>query len=287
VLDGAAALAVPTRQGQSLHIEIEKKQIIRWKSWDNLGACWFEATFELPTFNTITTSDTDIAATLVRFFQVIEAENNFFSKQKNGFRCETRLEFPRDWGLGSSSTLIYMLAEWTSTNPYFLLEKTMGGSGYDLACAGIDTAIIYKRNNINPNIQLIDFQLIFIENLYFVYLGKKQNSREGITRYREIGSPNPSILAEITTLSQAMLTCKTLAEMELIIQTHEQLVANYLALKTAKSLYFADFWGQVKSLGAWGGDFVLATSERSENETMLYFKEKGFTTIVPYRKMIL
>jgi mevalonate kinase len=287
VLDGAAALAVPTKQGQSLHIELEKKQTIRWKSWDNLGACWFEATFELPTFSIVSTSDAIIATTLVDFFQVIEAENRFFSKQRNGFRCETRLGFPRNWGLGSSSTLIYMLAEWTNTNPYFLLEKTMGGSGYDLACAGIDSAIIYKRNGINPSIQLVDFQPNFIENLYFVYLGKKQNSREGITRYREKNTLDSSIVERISMLSNTMLVCKTLAEMEQIIETHERLVADYLALENVKSLYFADFWGQVKSLGAWGGDFVLITSSRNENETILYFQEKGFTTIIPYHKMIL
>jgi mevalonate kinase len=287
VLDGAAALAVPTKQGQSLHIESERKSIIRWKSWDNKGACWFEAVFELVDFSIFNASDISIANTLADFFKVIETENGFFSKQQNGFRCETRLEFPRDWGLGSSSTLIYMLAQWTGINPYFLLEKTMGGSGYDLACAGIDSAIIYERNGVNPTIQIVDFQPIFAENLYFIHLGKKQNSREGITRYRAKKGENQSILNEITNLSKAMLDCKTLAEMEQVIANHEKIVADYLDLPMVQSLYFADYWGKTKSLGAWGGDFILATSERSEPETLQYFQQKGYQTIIPYHKMIL
>jgi len=35
----------------------------------------------------------------------------------------------------------------------------------------------------------------------------------------------------------------------------------------------------MKSLGAWGGDFVLATSQASEEETRKYFGQKGFTTV--------
>jgi mevalonate kinase len=180
-----------------------------------------------------------------------------------------------------------MLAQWTGINPYFLLEKTMGGSGYDLACAGIDSAIIYERNGVNPTIQIVDFQPIFAENLYFIHLGKKQNSREGITRYRAKKTENQSILNEITRLSKAMLDCKTLAEMEQVIANHEKIVADYLDLPMVQSLHFADYWGKTKSLGAWGGDFILATSERSEPETLQYFQQKGYQTIIPYHKMIL
>ncbi len=287
MLDGAAALAVPTRQGQSLHVEDMKPFSIRWKSWDNKGECWFDAIFDLVAFDIVETSDLPTAVTLRQFFQVIEAETSFFSRQAHGFRCETRLEFPRDWGLGSSSTLIYMLAVWTGINPYLLLEKTMGGSGYDIACAGIDSTIIYQRNANTPNIQLVDFQPAFAKNVYFVHLGKKQNSREGITRYRAKKAENATEIQAIDNFTNALLACKTLVELNEIIIAHENFVANYLALPRAKNLYFADFWGEIKSLGAWGGDFVLATSQQDEAATIAYFQQKGFTTILPYSKMIL
>ena len=46
----------------------------------------------------------------------------------------------------------------------------------------------------------------------------------------------------------------------------------------------SDFDGEIKSLGAWGGDFILATSDENPST---YFKAKGFETILPYSEMIL
>jgi hypothetical protein len=37
-------------------------------------------------------------------------------------------------------------------------------------------------------------------------------------------------------------------------------------------------------LGAWGGDFVLATGGEKEKQ---YFIQKGFTTVLSYAEMIL
>jgi hypothetical protein len=47
---------------------------------------------------------------------------------------------------------------------------------------------------------------------------------------------------------------------------------------------FPDYSRAIKSLGAWGGDFVLATGNFNE---MDYFKQKGFHTIISYHKMVL
>jgi len=47
---------------------------------------------------------------------------------------------------------------------------------------------------------------------------------------------------------------------------------------------FSDFPGSIKSLGAWGGDFVLAASASpAEN----YFKTRGYTTYFAYHDFIL
>jgi hypothetical protein len=47
---------------------------------------------------------------------------------------------------------------------------------------------------------------------------------------------------------------------------------------------FSDYFGQTKSLGAWGGDFILATGN---DDTPIYFKNKGFDTVISYQDMIL
>ena len=47
---------------------------------------------------------------------------------------------------------------------------------------------------------------------------------------------------------------------------------------------FADFNGQIKSLGAWGGDFILASGDR---QTPSFFEDKGFKTVIAYKDFIL
>ena len=48
VLEGATALAVPTKFGQDLKVEKIKEPQLIWGSFTNTGDCWFEAVFELP-----------------------------------------------------------------------------------------------------------------------------------------------------------------------------------------------------------------------------------------------
>ena len=61
-------------------------------------------------------------------------------------------------------------------------------------------------------------------------------------------------------------------------------MSNILELQTIKESLFPDFDGVIKSLGAWGGDFVLVIARENPTD---YFKEKGFETIVSYQDMIL
>jgi mevalonate kinase len=288
VLDGAKALALPTILGQSLNVKtIEDSNFFTWKSYDNLRQLWFEGSFDIEKMEVLKTTDNAVSSTLLQMFQAIKSLKNDFFLKKNGLEVSTHLEFPRDWGLGSSSTLVYCLAEWAEIDPYVLLEKTMGGSGYDIACAGAKQAIIFERKSGESLYENVDFKPDFSQNLYFIYLGKKQNSREGIARYREKSKSKSTDIQEVTNLTNDILNCKNLIDFEKILEEHESLVSRYLDLPTAKSLFFQDYFGTIKSLGAWGGDFVLATSNRSEKETFSYFLQKGFETIVPYDKMIL
>ena len=73
-------------------------------------------------------------------------------------------------------------------------------------------------------------------------------------------------------------------EFALALQQHEIEMSAVLELQTVQEVLFEDFKGIVKSLGAWGGDFVLAISK--ENPTS-YFKEKGYEIVIPYSNMIL
>lgn len=286
VLDGAKALALPTRLGQLLRIdEIEESKLI-WESYDEQKNAWFKAEFALSDFEIVHSEDEKIAATLQQILLKARVQNNAFLTDNQGVKCRTKLEFPRDWGLGSSSTLIYMIAKWAEVNPYWLLKETMGGSGYDIACAGINRPILYQRNGINPLIEEIDFKPPFAENLYFVHLGKKQNSRDGIARYRSYDKDKEFAIQRIQLLTENILTCSELLDFEELIISHESLISTYLELPTIKKSHFSDYWGALKSLGAWGGDFILATSDKDAAATRSYFSKKGFETVLTFEEMI-
>jgi hypothetical protein len=77
--------------------------------------------------------------------------------------------------------------------------------------------------------------------------------------------------------------CYTLQDFERILNAHEQKISKLLAQPTIKQMLFKDYPNTIKSLGAWGGDFVLATGNNSD---MDYFKNKGYNTIIPFQEMI-
>ena len=97
----------------------------------------------------------------------------------------------------------------------------------------------------------------------------------------------PELIDRISVLTKKMLEAKTLADFEDSVQQHEDLISTQLQMTKVKALYFDDYWGTVKSLGAWGGDFVMVSSTQNEAETRAYFLEKGFEVFLPYREMIL
>jgi len=51
--------------------------------------------------------------------------------------------------------------------------------------------------------------------------------------------------------------------------------------------YFADFEGEIKSLGAWGGDFYLISTNLSYSGVKKYFENKGLNTLFRWDDLIL
>ena len=292
VLDGATSLAVPTKYGQDLIIQPIEEPVLVWGSFTNEGNCWFEAQFSLPklrltsaSFNSDNEGSSEtIAETLQTILQEARKLNTDFLQTEKGFIVKTNLTFPQDWGLGSSSTLINNIASWANVNPFDLLWNAFSGSGYDIACAKHDSPIFYELKNRKPVISEVDFSPTFKDNLFFVYLNQKQNSREGIKRYREKKQHIEKEIQRISDLSKEMVLATSLSDFENIVEEHENIIASIVELPKVKEQLFSDYSGQVKSLGAWGGDFVLATGNQ---DSLTYFKQKGYTTVIPYKDMIL
>lgn len=286
VLDGALAIGLPTRPGQWLRWDVsnEYNGHCHWRSLDADGQCWFEGLFELDSLSYLQGSEEQTGQTLARVLQAARSLQPGFLRQDAGIRVETALEFPRLWGLGSSSTLLSNLARWAGVDVYELSSRTFGGSGYDLAAATAEGPFWYQKG-ASP--LPCPFAPPFADQLAFVYLGHKQNSREGIQRYRALGTPDPAHLQAISDISRELPGCTKLGDFIGLLRQHEDLVANTLQLKRVQTELFPEFPGLVKSLGAWGGDFVLACSEvLSLAEMEVYFNEKGHNVFFKYADLI-
>lgn len=284
VLDGAKALAVPCNYGQSLEVKPTRDENSSWTSYDHEGKKWLDIEFNL----------SDVIDSKIegqnefenRLFQILKETYVLNSEAfDRNYEFTTHLEFPRDWGLGTSSTLIANVAEWAKVDPYHLLKKTFGGSGYDIACANSKSALVYSIENEKPKVEKGKIPEALKPYLYFVHLGEKQNSREAISNYKAIKPSNlENYISEINKITQNFQEANSFQEGKAFVEHHENLLSEVLGLKPLKSRLFQDFDGTVKSLGAWGGDFIMVLSKTNPEN---YFRRKGYFTILDYKKMIL
>ena len=292
VLEGATALAVPTKFGQDLSVEKIKEPQLIWGSFTKAGDCWFEAVFELPklrlvnaTFNSEKEGSADfIAETLQDILVEARKLNPEFLQSEQGFQVKTNLTFPRDWGLGTSSTLINNIAQWAKVDAFQLLWNSFSGSGYDIANAKYNTPILYGVKNQQPEVKQVDFLPRFSDQLFFVHLNKKQDSKDGIARFKEKRKKIHNEIQLVSEISKQLIHEQKLSEFEKLIHEHEKIISSIIELPAVKERLFPDYFGTLKSLGAWGGDFILATGDKN---TPQYFKAKGYTTILRYSDMVL
>lgn len=282
VLDGVKALALPSKYGQSLIVKKTTSSNLIWESFDENNTLWFRCEFDLPTLKSNT--DDKLTNTLQKILKEAQKLNPKFLIQKSGFHIKTKLSFPKNWGLGTSSTLINNIASWSNVNAFDLLKNSFGGSGYDIACAQNNSPILYQLVDKKSSVEIVNFNPNFKDQLYFVHLNKKQSSKEEIKKYNENKTNISEVSKKISRLTTELLNSSTLTDFENILAEHEKIISTIIQQKTVQEELFSDYFGQTKSLGAWGGDFILATGN---NDTPNYFKNKGFKTVISYQNMIL
>jgi mevalonate kinase len=265
---------------------------IVWKSLDMKNRVWFETEFQIDEIK-ITGIDTiakpgneqkSISEKLLQILRQAHLLNPGIFSESRGFTMTSKLEFPREWGLGSSSTLINNIAQFFRVDAYTLLKNTFGGSGYDIAAAQQDHPLTYEVTQTKRSVLSVDFKPDFIDQLFFVHLNRKQNSRDSIEHYKQ--QPREFLqetITKIAALTQSFIYCETLEEFKLLMTIHETLISKLINTPKIKSELFPDFPGAIKSLGGWGGDFILATGGQAEKA---YFKEKGYQTLLSYAEMV-
>lgn len=289
VLQGARALALPLNLGQSLEVTTinDRNGMIHWDAYTPKGF-WFASIFSKHDFTVHASDDMDKADNLSRIFKAIKSLNPNILEDANDYFFTTRLEFDKDWGLGSSSTLISLLAQWADVNPYEVLRQTMGGSGYDIACATASQSIIYRLENGYPIVEKIDFRPAFSDKLYFVYQGHKQSSGKEVKSFKERAKTMnfSSEVSEISNISDELVRTSSFNDFCALLSRHEEIMSRCLEQPPLKS-HYSDFQGVIKSLGAWGGDFFLAATELSEKEVKDYFCKKGLNVVIKYDDIVL
>lgn len=289
VLQGARALALPLNLGQSLEVTTinDRNGMIHWDAYTPKGF-WFASIFSKHDFTVHASDDMDKADNLSRIFKAIKSLNPNILEDANDYFFTTRLEFDKDWGLGSSSTLISLLAQWADVNPYEVLRQTMGGSGYDIACATASQSIIYRLENGSPIVEKVDFRPAFSDKLYFVYQGHKQSSGKEVKSFKERAKTMnfSSEVSEISDISDKLVSTTSFNDFCALLTRHEAIMSRCLEQPSLKSQY-PDFQGVIKSLGAWGGDFFLAATELSEKEVKDYFCKKGLNVVIKYDDIVL
>jgi mevalonate kinase len=278
VLKGAPCLAIPLRFGQTLQVEEMNLPGIEWESYE-LDRPWFSAVLD-KNLHMIRTSDVEKADVLINLLIILKKHQpELFEK---GLRFRAQSDFNLQWGFGSSSTLVSLLAQWSGVNPYVILENSFGGSGYDIACATAEQPITYNvKDRLTENVQIAPE---ITSQLLFIYSGNKQNSRNEIKRFAQRETSADDV-QQIETMIQQSLAAKTIGEFETQLNASEELISEILGLQPLKAAHFSDYPYSIKSLGAWGGDFFMATF-RDEQEAKTYFKQKGYDTILRYDEVV-
>ncbi len=290
VLNGAKALAIPTvGYGQKLELYDSKDETHLWQSYDPDGQ-WFNARFSLDLTHILEASNTSQAVSIQQVMLYIKRHNARLFDRPLHFK--TILNFNRKWGFGSSSSLIALLSKWSQSPPFDLLDISFGGSGYDLAVALQDQPILYQLKSPKKMVapiyrekqavwQSVRFKPVFADHIFLIYRNVKQNSREAIQSYRK-HLPTAHQIDQISQITESIIKCKDLPAFENLIERHEQIISTILQRPTIKQEFFSDYSGQIKSLGAWGGDFILATGLQAPN----YFKSRGYATILNLKDIL-
>jgi mevalonate kinase len=289
VLRGAKALAVPLKKGQSIEItetENDGHPHLLWYAFGP-GKLWFKTSFELPSLDIIGTDDRKRSIKLQLILLTLKQLNPTVFDGKYSYSIKTHLEFEPEWGFGSSSTLIANLAHWAKVDPYTLLNLSIGGSGYDIACALSEKPLFYQLKSLRPTVQSVRFMPLFHEKLFLVYQGNKQDSGNEMLRFNQLTKDVDlnAAIQEASEITEELALTHSFTSFCNLMDNHEALISALLQHPPLKTS-FPDFDGHIKSLGAWGGDFFLAMSNQSYDEIVNYFASKGLHTIFKYNELI-
>jgi mevalonate kinase len=296
VIQGAKALAIPTVLGQELkfsHNARRKAKIVNWVSSIHGGVTWYSNQFNIENNFEPSTQGSSERTEFIRslLFAIDELNPDFF-KEQGVYTFKTFMDFDPGWGLGSSSSLIANLAMVAEIQPFDLLFRSSlnQGSGYDVAVCFMGQPLTYHiEEEVYHWAEPTELAWNdFAGKCRLVYLNRKQDSNLEVKRFKskwKVGH-NHDTMKEISEISEKLPSVTDYDEFCNLLAQHELIMSEVLKQKCIKEELFPDFDGVIKSLGAWGGDFILACPKNNPKLTEQYFLNKGYNVIIDFKKMI-
>jgi len=248
---------------------------------NDLQSNWFWVRLSTQTFNVIDTNSPLQAETLIKALHACKELRPSFLNESSSYHVVNTIDFNPNWGLGTSSTFINNLAQWAQVDPMVLHDELSNGSGYDIACAGSSSPLIFHKTDEGSKAIPVHWFPSFADQLGFVYLNRKQSSRQSVRDFtgRKV---TPEQIEQISTLTDNIVSCHDVKRFRELIEKHDTIMAGILDQSTIQSALFKDFNGSIKSLGAWGGDFALAVCQAGFSAMADYFVKEGYPTLLPW-----
>ncbi len=284
ILHGAEALVLPLVFRQRMTVSDSKTHGLYWESYEN-GKRWFSIRFD----NYFQTISSDGKSRFLQ--QIIESLIAMKPAAKKLFLAKNiRIDanFNMEWGLGSSSTLISLLAQYAGVDAFALHQRISKGSGYDVVAATQDNSFLFARTDCYFTKQNISLNYPFKNHLFFVYTGRKQRTDESLKQFSRISKTElMPFVKEISLLTRKFMSVKELSAFERLVEEHETIIAKATRQPELSHKLFPDLNGVAKSLGAWGGDFMLLTWRDTEAALQKYLQGKNLNTFFPWEKIVL
>ena len=111
-----------------------------------------------------------------------------------------------------------------------------------------------------------------------------QDTKTPIENYSKSQFNKVESIKKINKICDEFLKCNDLIHFEELMKEHESIISKAISINPIQKTTFTGYkGGGIKSLGSWGGDFILVTTK---NKDLTYFKNRGLNTIFPLREMV-
>lgn len=280
---GVEALAVPVQLGQWMYVWEFNSPLggdrLIWEAKEKDGSTWLNEHFSLPLLSDFVESSVsdELEGQVLRntdrnvIKKMLGLVASDFWKAGKSYRIETQLEFNRNSGLGSSSTMISNFARYTGLDAQWLQQQVFGGSGYDVAVAEVGKGLVFWKQNDEAHWGPWSLSTQLTENWQVVFLGQKQNSRDSLSqvkiRLQEIQNDN-FLLHQLQQILAAVKMASEVPMLEAGLEMWQAVLSMGLGLETPYQHFgFQPIKGGVcKWLGAWGGDMLLVNAVFAEKQ---------------------